>query len=315
MSIPQQLATVRTAGRTAGTESAAGSGPLAEDNFVARPLAEHAELALPAGPLTYCLATSLVIRWAHPAVFHVGPAGTMGDDTALRVSGTLPRVPGARGATVLVAAQGPGGPVLFPVDPTRTSVETGANLAGEPRDTLHLSDYQVPAELVRPLTPQLLAESELRAALCRAALIAGAAERCVQLTVAHTATRIQFGRPLGHFQAVKQEEARLIEESALVGAAVEAAGEALERLGAEAAFEVAAAKAQASASVAEIARIAHQLHGAIGFTELSELHFATTRLWSWRDEDGDEAYWSARLGRAALAQRPEQLWPALTGSK
>ncbi|MEU8514183.1 acyl-CoA dehydrogenase family protein [Kitasatospora sp. NPDC048722] len=315
MSISQQLADVRSAGRTAGTGSGSASGPVAESILVARPLAERTGLVLPAGPLTYCLASDLAITWARPAAFHVGPAGTMGEDLALRVSGTLPRVPWGGSATVLVVAQGPGGPVLFPVDPARTTVATGSNLAGESRDTLHLADFQVPAELVRPLPPDLLTECELRAALARAALIAGAAERCVELTVAHTSGRIQFGRPLSHFQAVKQEEARLIEESALVGAAVEAAGEAVELHGFEAVFAIAAAKAQASASVAEITRIAHQLHGAIGFTELSELRFATTRLWSWRDEDGDEAHWSARLGRTALAQRAEDLWPLLTGTK
>jgi acyl-CoA dehydrogenase len=274
----------------------------------------HLELDLPEDTFTYCLADGLTIAYARPAASQISPAGTLGTDNTLRVSGTLPRVPDGANATVLVLTQGPAGPVLFPVDPSRTTVVPGTNLAGEPRDTLHLSSYEVDSCLVHPITPRQYAEAELRAALARARLIAEAAERCVELTSAHTSSRVQFGRPLSHFQAVKQEEARLIEECALVCGAVDAADESLRLHGSDAWFPVAAAKAQASASVAEIARISHQLHGAIGFTELSPLRFATTGLWSWRDEDGDESYWSARLGRSAVAEGPDALWPLLTGT-
>ena len=267
----------------------------ADSDAFAETVVGFLEIELPDSPLTVAFADGLTLAYSHPAVTRVGPLGTSGEDAALRVSGTLPRVPYGATATVLVLTEGPAGPVLFPVDPARTTVVPAANLAGEPRDTLHLHDYEVPAGDVHPLTAAELAEAGLRAGLARAALIAGAAERCVELTVRHTATRIQLGRPLSGFQAVKQEEARLIEESALVRAAVEAAARELSPVSA------AAAKAQASASVAEITRIAHQLHGAVGFTELSELRYATTRLWSWRDEDGDESYWSARLAREALA--------------
>lgn len=279
------------------------AGRLAEPGPFAETVLGHLALALPRAPLTVALADGLTLAYARPAVTGVGPAGTSGEDAALRVSGALPRVPYGATATVLVLAEGPGGPVLFPLDPARTTVVPGTNLAGEPRDTLHLHDYAVAADDIHPLSPAELAEAGLRAALARAALIAGAAERCVELTVRHTATRTQFGRPLSRFQAVKQEEARLIEESALVGAAVDAAARELSLV------SVAAAKAQASASVAEIARIAHQLHGAIGFTELGDVRLATTRLWSWRDEDGDESSWAARLGREALAA--DDVWALL----
>ena len=47
-----------------------------------------------------------------------------------------------------------------------------------------------------------------------------------------------------------------------------------------------AAKAQASSGAGVVAAIAHQLHGAIGTTEEHRLRLTTTRLWSWRDEDG-----------------------------
>ncbi|WP_414166724.1 acyl-CoA dehydrogenase family protein [Streptoverticillium reticulum] len=297
-----------TAAQEAGRRAV--PAPFAETALVARPLLRRAGLPVPEGPLSYAIAPDLTIHYAHPATSGVGSAGCSGDDDTLLVTGTLRRVPWARAAgAVVVLATAPSGPVLFTLAPDRAVLTPGGNLAEEPRDDLHLAALDIPASQVRRIPRELLEEAELRAALARSALMAGAAERCVELTVAHTTARTQFGRPLSRFQAVKQEEARLIEETALVRAAVQAAAAPLDTGGPAARFTVAAAKTQASASAAEIARIAHQLHGAIGITRLNPLHLATTRLWSWRDEDGDETHWARRLARSVHAAT---LWPALT---
>ena len=58
--------------------------------------------------------------------------------------------------------------------------------------------------------------------------------------------------------------------------------------------------------------IAHQVHGAIGFTYEHSLHFATRRLWAWRSEFGSDAFWAEELGGAALARGADALWPDLT---
>ena len=60
------------------------------------------------------------------------------------------------------------------------------------------------------------------------------------------------------------------------------------------------------------ARIAHQVHGAIGFTHEYVLHDFTRRLWAWRDEFGGLAFWAQRLGKAALAAGGDGLWPMVT---
>ncbi|MGB0407600.1 MAG: acyl-CoA dehydrogenase, partial [Pseudomonadales bacterium] len=60
--------------------------------------------------------------------------------------------------------------------------------------------------------------------------------------------------------------------------------------------------------------IAHQVHGAMGFTHEHQLHHRTRRLWCWRDQHGHEAYWQAVLGRALCAAGADALWPELTGS-
>jgi acyl-CoA dehydrogenase len=144
--------------------------------------------------------------------------------------------------------------------------------------------------------------------LFRSLLIAGAAQRALDLTVTYVKEREQFGRPLARFPTVQQELARMAGEVALIAAATQAAV-AAERAAvvAEPAVTagdtvsaVLAAKAEASHCAGIVAAIAHQLHGAIGTTEEHRLRLTTTRLWSWRDEDGSEAECFAELGAAAL---------------
>ena len=62
----------------------------------------------------------------------------------------------------------------------------------------------------------------------------------------------------------------------------------------------------------EIARIAHQVHGAIGFTQEYALHDLTRRLFAWRDDYGYGRDWSRRLGAQALSVERRGLWPLVT---
>ena len=50
----------------------------------------------------------------------------------------------------------------------------------------------------------------------------------------------------------------------------------------------------------------------IGFTREHSLHFATRRLWAWREQFGSDAWWAAALGRAAIAGGAGAFWPAVT---
>ena len=81
----------------------------------------------------------------------------------------------------------------------------------------------------------------------------------------------------------------------------------------DAAFiEVASAKIRVGEAAGEGAAIGHQVHGAIGFTREHILHRYTQRLWSWRDDFGDESRWAAQLGAAFAAKGGAALWPTLT---
>lgn len=65
-------------------------------------------------------------------------------------------------------------------------------------------------------------------------------------------------------------------------------------------------------AVAQVTGIAHQIHGAMGFTAEYSLHLYTKRLWAWRDEYGSESEWNEQLG-CLIVERPyPELWHMLT---
>jgi acyl-CoA dehydrogenase len=199
--------------------------------------------------------------------------------------------------------------------PEAVSVEPGANLAGEPRDTLLVDCIVDRAEQARvqPGTDELLRRRQV---LVRIALMAGAAQRALSSTLRYVSEREQFGRPLSGFQAVQQQVAELAGETAAMRISVDAAIDLCGRHGLEhdrAGDVLAAAKVQAGRGAGRVARIAHQLHGAIGLTDEHSLGLATTRLWAWRDEAGSEAEWACELGARVLDRGAEGLWCFITG--
>ncbi|MBV9585355.1 MAG: acyl-CoA dehydrogenase, partial [Alphaproteobacteria bacterium] len=77
-------------------------------------------------------------------------------------------------------------------------------------------------------------------------------------------------------------------------------------------LDVAAAKVRVGEAASSGAAIAHQVHGAMGFTYEHSLHHSTRRLWAWREEFGNEALWAERLGRLIAEHGADELWPFLT---
>ena len=142
--------------------------------------------------------------------------------------------------------------------------------------------------------------------------MAGALDTILSLTVRYTAERSQFGRPIGKFQAVRQQVAVLGGEVAAAGRAADDAVLAADR--GDATLQIAAAKARVGEAAGVCAEISHQVHGAMGFTHEHSLHQFTRRLWSWRDEFGPEVYWATQLGRSLAERAANDVWGFLTGT-
>jgi acyl-CoA dehydrogenase len=282
----------------------AAAVPVAEQLLVAGPALLLADLELPAPdePTTFAIADTVTV---HPVDNGDGPG-------RFTLNGTVTDLPWAGAAAhVVVLAPAPAGidgAVLALVDASSLPATDAFNLAGEPRGSLVLDQVGTSGAL---LTPAHASEVRARYALARAVQLAAALEQVLAWTVQYAGERQQFGRPLGKFQAIQMELAEMAGEVTAVTALTDAAVQALDR-GENVVLAAAAAKVRAGAAVEVVARLAHQVHGAIGFTQEHKLHHLTRRLWSWRDEAGSELVWSRVLGAGVLANGPDGLWPALT---
>lgn len=158
-------------------------------------------------------------------------------------------------------------------------------------------------------------DSEPLKAAATVSLMVGAMGRALDLSIDHVNTRQQFGRPLGKFQAVQQSLAVMACEVRAVEAAAAALAARLDATGLDARtseFEIAAAKLRANRAVGVVTAIAHQVHGAIGFTEEYDLHRVTVPLMRWRGMHGNDAHWAQVLGRQVAAVGGRGLWETLT---
>ena len=285
-------------------EASGGFGGDWADFYAVMREAGSRSLALPLGELV--LAT-----WgANAAGLELPPGATSiaveieGGASDRRFSGVLRRVPWGRNVSTVVAIGG-GAALLVPTDDA--SITEHHNPAGEPRDDLHFD-----------AAPVATAACDIDlydcAALMRVAQISGAADAALEMSIEHVNTRKQFGRPLAKFQAVQQSLAILASEAAAVNTAGQAATLARDRdtRNDQAGFEAAAAKLRANMAVGTITSIAHQVHGAIGFTEEYPLHRLTRRMMSWRSEYGNDRYWAELLGSRVARLGGTGLWHEMT---
>lgn len=267
--------------------------PLVE-TIMARGLARAAGLALPEGPVTI----------APPRTSQVALSK---DGNNLQLRGTIGAVPFGRWCRhVAVSCDG-----MLVVVPATALTWTGARsysdkaTSGEPLDS---------AEVALSLAPDAVGRCALDAdalgALFRCFQMAGAMRQALALTVQYANDRVQFGRPIGKFQALQHLIAEMVENTA---AAETAAAMALNaHATSRARLMLASAKIRCGEAAGIVANGAHQVHGAIGFTREHRLHHLTRRLFTWRDEFGHEGDWAVELGRVALAAGGDGVWPLLT---
>ena len=270
------------------------------------------------------LAETLLAGWLLAQAGIEAPAGPMTiapvhEDGNIELAGKSLRgrarhVPFARRARhIAVLAAAGGKPTVALVAAEGLGVREGTSLAGEPSDTVTFDGASVIA--AAPAPGLALAGLVQLGAAARAQQMAGALEHILDQSVQYALDRVQFGRPIGKFQAVQHNLAALAGEVAAAGAAADTAAEAIAAHGvgnphSEAA--VAIAKCRVGEAASSGAAIAHQVHGAMGFTYEHSLHHATRRLWAWREEFGNETVWAARLGRMVAERGADGLWPFVT---
>jgi 3-oxocholest-4-en-26-oyl-CoA dehydrogenase beta subunit len=115
----------------------------------------------------------------------------------------------------------------------------------------------------------------------------GVLERALELTAEYARTRIQFGRPIGSFQAVKHLCADMFVRAELARVAVHAAAVVLDGAGdGHPAKAVATAKLLADEAATGNARACVQVHGGMGFTWEVPVHFFVKRAWLHATEFG-----------------------------
>lgn len=137
-----------------------------------------------------------------------------------------------------------------------------------------------------------------------ACLLAGAAQRLLELTVEYVGVREQFGRPVGSFQAVKHKAADLAVMVDMATAAALSAFDAVDDP--DGASRAAAAKAYAGDAAARANVDALQLHGGIGFTWEYHLHVWLKRVMGLAATYGTTTALRRDLARELLARVTEE---------
>ncbi len=241
-----------------------------------------------------------------------GPALQVDDQG--RLSGRTKAVPFARTATMIVAmAERNGATVVAGIKPQSCAFADRASDMGGERADITFSGS--PTAFVADAPAGLAEEMRIMGAALRAAQMTGALESMLAISTQYSTERVAFGRTISKFQAVQHNLARL---GAEVAAALTASGSAADTLQNEpdntgAVFlEVASAKIRIGEAVEEGAAIAHQVHGAIGFTSEHVLQRFSRRCWGWRDDFGSESQWAKALGDRVAAAGGDALWPLLT---
>ena len=270
------------------------------------------------------LAETLLAGWLLGQGGIVMPGGTMtlaptrrGD----RISLTDGKLPGtARAVSFAVAVDHLvvlAGDKVALVNPADCVCRDGVNLAGEPLNAVNF-DGVTPLEIADLRYGVDAAAVNMMGAAVRAMQMAGALQSILEIAVQYAEERVAFGRPIGKFQAVQQNLARLGEEAAAAIAIANSTAYSIENLQSwddDGLFlDVASAKIRVGEAAGQGAAIGHQAFGAIGFTKEHILHRFVQRLWSWRDDFDNEAVWAAELGRRVAAKGSEGFLRGLTAA-
>ena len=202
---------------------------------------------------------------------------------------------------LIVAARNDGGVSLFSVDGdasglTRTPLQT----MDQTRKQAKVEFSGTPARLIGTEGQGWTALSKTLdlAAVALAAEQVGGAQMCLDMSVEYAKVRVQFGRPIGSFQAIKHKCADMLLEVESAKSAAYYAGWAAAEDSDELPVVASLAKAYCSDAYFHAAAENIQIHGGIGFTWEHDAHLYFKRAKSSELLLGDPTY-----HRELLAQR------------
>ncbi|MEU4315321.1 acyl-CoA dehydrogenase family protein [Nocardia sp. NPDC024068] len=163
---------------------------------------------------------------------------------------------------------------LFEVDPAATGVERRKVAAMDPSRALSEVTFAVtPARRLGAADPGPVVEQLRRIAWAAvAAEQVGAAEYCLEATVEYTKSRVQFGRAIGSFQALKHRMADMYVLAESAKSTALTAAIALAENSPAAAEDVWVARNQCSEAFTTIASETIQMHGGIAITWEHDAH-------------------------------------------
>jgi alkylation response protein AidB-like acyl-CoA dehydrogenase len=214
---------------------------------------------------------------------------------------------GASADVVVVAARSAraNGPLaLFALPSGAGGVERRALATMDPTRrfaALTLHDARVPASALlgaEDAGETLLSRALDLAAIALAAEQTGGAQRCLDLAVAYAKERVQFGRPIGSFQAIKHKCADLMVQVETARSAAYLAGCAAAEAHDDLPRTASLAKAWCSEAYFRCAADALQIHGGVGFTWEYDVHLHLKRARSMEAWLGTPAWHRERVARA-----------------
>jgi acyl-CoA dehydrogenase len=300
-------------------EELGGSGGDLSDAVTVIVRAAQAGLSVP-GPEALVLVSHLAARFHTPVHEGLVTMAVLDGDVApegsgLRVRGSANAVPWGAHCEKLWA--------LIPADPESValvvldrseSTATPVRELPDPRADV-LVDVSVHAARVYRLDDEIVDQVFFLGAFARSCQLLGAMRACLSASTDYVRERHQFGKPLAAHQVVRHQVVSMVNEVAAAEAAVAHATGMLAGIGSSvserALVAVASAKIQTSQGALQVARAAHQLHGALGLTAEHPLHAFSTRIWAWRDEYGSEHHWSTRLAQLVDDHYKGDLWSVL----
>jgi alkylation response protein AidB-like acyl-CoA dehydrogenase len=176
---------------------------------------------------------------------------------------------------VLVVAATPAGPSLFAVVPGAAGMTSGPLKTLDSTRAFGSIEFDAtPARLIGTdgAAAEVLQRTLQIAAVALAAEQAGTAERCLEISVEYSKLRVQYGRPIGSFQALKHRFVDLLLEIETAKSAVYFAAAAAAEGDPELPLVASMAKASASDALVHAASELIQFHGGIGFTWEHDAH-------------------------------------------